>query len=159
MSATVSLSAAVAALQQMFLTFSGQVLPAGKAITLLQPNQDPGIWIMETARICHEANRGYCAALGDHTQPAWEDAPEWQRQSAIAGVKFIRENPDAPPSASHESWLAMKKAEGWKWGPEKDPVNKLHPCFVPYDQLPFEQKAKDYIFGAIARALLSEAAQ
>lgn len=106
------------------------------------------------ARVCHEANRAYCAALGDHSQPEWEGAPEWQRSSAIAGVEFIRANPDAPPSASHESWLAVKEAEGWKWGPVKDPAKKEHPCFVPYAELPVEQKAKDYIFGAVARALL-----
>ncbi|WP_085033927.1 RyR domain-containing protein [Ensifer aridi] len=104
------------------------------------------------ARICHEANRAYCAALGDHSQPAWDDAPEWQRKSAVTGVQFIRSNPDAPPSASHDSWLAEKERDGWKHGPVKDADKKEHPCFVPYDALPIEQKAKDYIFGAIVRA-------
>ena len=87
--------------------------------------------VEEIARLCHEANRGYCAALGDHSQPTWEDAPQWQRDSAIAGVNFILENPDVGPSASHESWLAQKQADGWKYGPVKDPVAKEHPCFVP----------------------------
>jgi hypothetical protein len=108
------------------------------------------------ARLCHEVNRGYCRALGDDSQPAWEDAPEWQRESAVKGVVFIIENPDAPPSASHESWLAQKQAEGWVYGEVKDPEAKppTHPCFLPYDQLPVEQKAKDYIFGAIVRAMI-----
>lgn len=26
----------------------------------------------------HEANRLLCVALGDNSQPAWTDAPEWQ---------------------------------------------------------------------------------
>lgn len=106
------------------------------------------------ARICHEANRGYCAALGDHSQLPWNSAPDWQKKSAVNGVKFIVANPDALPSASHDSWMAEKAADGWAWGPEKDPAMKLHPCFLPYDQLPVEQKAKDYIFGAIVRAVL-----
>ena len=109
------------------------------------------------ARVCHEANRAYCAALGDNSQPAWDDAPEWQRSSARVGVQFIIDNPKALPSASHESWLAQKAAEGWKYGAYKDPENKLHPCYVPYEQLPVEQKAKDYIFGAIVRAMFKGA--
>lgn len=108
----------------------------------------------QIARLCHEANKAYCAALGDHSQPAWEDAPQWQRDSAISGVHFILKNPDAGPSASHESWLEQKKADGWKYGPVKNPEAKEHPCFVPYDELPVEQKAKDYIFGAIVRTTM-----
>ena len=34
------------------------------------------------ARVCHEVNRAYCQALGDDSQPTWEEAPEWQRASA-----------------------------------------------------------------------------
>src|SRR5438105_262770 len=33
------------------------------------------------ARAAHEVNRAYCLALGDASQVAWEDAPEWQRSS------------------------------------------------------------------------------
>lgn len=108
----------------------------------------------EIARVCHEVNRAYCASLGDHSQPAWEDAPQWQRDSAVAGVDFIQRQPGAKPSASHESWLAQKEADGWRYGPTKNAETKEHPCFVPYDELPVEQKAKDYIFGAVVRSLL-----
>jgi len=102
--------------------------------------------IEAAARAAHEANRAWCMTHGDFTQVAWEDAPEWQRQSAVTGVEFTIANPDAPPSSSHESWLAEKEATGWKYGPVKDPEKKEHPCFVPYDELPPAQKAKDSIF-------------
>ena len=107
----------------------------------------------EIARTAHEANRAYCAAIGDNSQPQWDDAPEWQRQSAITGVDFLQKNPAAPPSASHDSWLAEKRRDGWTWGAVKNPDTKEHPCFVPYDDLPTEQKAKDYIFGAVVKTL------
>jgi hypothetical protein len=106
------------------------------------------------AKTCHEANRALCAAFGDHSQVAWEDAPQWQRDSAIKGVQFCAANPDAPPSANHDSWLAEKAATGWKYGPVKDADAKTHPCFVPYDDLPPDQKAKDYVFQAIVGALI-----
>jgi len=109
--------------------------------------------VEEIARVCHEVNRAYCLSLGDTSQPVWEDAPEWQRQSAIAGVEFTLSQPDAKPSDSHNSWLIEKEADGWVYGPIKDSAKKEHPCFMPYDQLPAEQKAKDYIFQAVVRAL------
>lgn len=105
------------------------------------------------ARVCHEVNRAYCQSLGDLTQPPWETAPDWQKQSAIAGVQFHKQNPNSKPSDSHNSWLAEKRAAGWKYGLAKDPAKKEHPCFVPYEQLPNEQKAKDYLFLAVVRAL------
>lgn len=105
------------------------------------------------AKVAHEINRAYCEALGDNSQPAWEQAPNWQRDSAINGVRFHLDNPNASPSHSHESWLAEKAATGWKYGPVKDPEAKEHPCFVPYDELPVEQRAKDYLFRAVVHVL------
>lgn len=108
----------------------------------------------EAARIAHEVNRAYCQALGDDSQPAWKDAPNWQRESAFAGVQFHLDHPDASAAASHESWLAQKSADGWRYGPAKDPEAKTHPCFVPFDQLPREQQAKDHLFRAVVHAVL-----
>lgn len=98
------------------------------------------------AKITHEANRAYCQTIGDNSQLPWEQAPDWQKESARKGVLFNIENPGAPPSASHESWLKEKEATGWKYGPVKDAEKKEHPCFVPYDQLPEVQKRKDALF-------------
>lgn len=109
--------------------------------------------IEQVARITHEANRAYCETIGDHSQVPWESAPEWQRTSAINGVRFHLENPSAPPSASHECWLKEKAEAGWQYGPVKNAEKKEHPCFVPYEQLPVEQQAKDYLFGGIVDAL------
>lgn len=112
--------------------------------------------VQDLARVCHQVNRAYCQALGDHSQEPWERAPTWQRDSAIKGVLFHLTRPVALPEASHESWLAEKVKEGWKYGAVKDPVKKEHPCFVPYDQLPPEQRAKDYLFCAVVDSLRSQ---
>lgn len=105
------------------------------------------------AQVAHEINRAYCASLGDTSQPAWADAPEWQQASALAGVDMHLANPDATPEQSHASWLAQKVADGWVYGEVKDAEKKQHPCCVPYDELPPEQKAKDYLFRAVVHSL------
>ena len=105
------------------------------------------------ARVCHEANRAYCAGIGDNSQVPYDDAPLWQRQSACNGVMHAAANPSAPPAASHDSWLAEKRAAGWKYGPVKDPEKKEHPCMVPYGDLPPQQRVKDALFIAIVRVL------
>ena len=104
------------------------------------------------ARVCHEANRAYCEAIGDMSQPAWEDAPEWQRSSARMGVDLhIMGN--FGPEASHISWMKQKDADGWVYGPIKNADAKTHPCMVPFADLPAAQQAKDYIFRAIVHAM------
>lgn len=109
----------------------------------------------QTAKVCHEVNRAYCEALGDHSQVPWDDAPQWQRDSAIMGVELHANNHDAGPQASHESWMKQKLSEGWKYGPVKNPEIKEHPCIVSFDALPREQQAKDYIFRAVVLSVFS----
>jgi hypothetical protein len=109
--------------------------------------------ISDIAKICHEANRAYCQAIGDNSQPAWDDAPDWQKDSAVAGVRFRMDTPSAPASAQHESWMRDKAAAGWVYGPVKDAEKKQHPCMVPYDDLPEEQRVKDALFAGIVHAL------
>lgn len=100
------------------------------------------------AMLCHSINAAYCQSLGDESQLAWEDTPDSHQQSLIAGVEMHLANPQATPEQSHESWYKQKEAEGWIYGEVKDLEKKEHPCFLPYDELPLEQKAKDYLFRA-----------
>lgn len=107
----------------------------------------------QIARIVHEANRAYCQTLGDDSQKPLDEAPDWQRSSAVDGVSGIVAGTITRPEASHESWLAEKERTGWKYGPVKDAEKKEHPCFVPYAELPPEQAKKDALFFAIVNAL------
>lgn len=109
--------------------------------------------VTNIAQVAHELNKAYCESIGDSSQPNWQGAPEWQKSSAINGVKFHLENPNAGTSDSHDSWLKQKTEEGWKYGTVKNAETKEHPCFVPYEQLPVEQKAKDFIFRQTVHSL------
>lgn len=117
--------------------------------------------VKQIAIVCHEANRAYCLTLGDRSQSSWDEAPDWQRKSAITGVEFhlkmLESGKEPLPSASHDSWLAEKRADGWKFGPVKNAEAKEHPCFVPYGELPPEQKLKDYIFCGVVKSFYEAA--
>lgn len=97
--------------------------------------------------VAHEANRMYCLSLGDTSQPSWEHAPTWQRESMLSGVRGVLSG--NAPIESHENWLRQKRADGWIYGPIKDVNRKQHPCMVPYDELPPEQQMKDHLFTAM----------
>ena len=43
----------------------------------------------------------------------------------------------------HDSWAALRRAQGWTYGPVRDDAARRHPCLVPYDELPEEEKAYD----------------
>lgn len=103
------------------------------------------------AEAAHEMNRAYCRSIGDLSQPHWAEAPEWQRASARLGVKVALAG--ASPRESHESWLAEKTRDGWKYGPVKDPEKKEHPSYLPFDELPDADRAKDELFLTTVRGM------
>jgi hypothetical protein len=96
------------------------------------------------ARAAHEVNRAYNIALGDFSVASWEEAPGWQKETILNGVRGVLEGNG--PEQSHASWLAEKLEKGWRWGPKKDNEAKLHPCMVAWSELPKEQREKDHLF-------------
>jgi hypothetical protein len=107
------------------------------------------------AFVAHEVNRAYCEHLGDDSQQPWSEAPQWVRDSALAGVVAHAERSDITPAQSHSLWMAHKQAEGWAYGEIKDENEKTHPCMVPYADLPEKERLKDKLFGAVVKAMLS----
>ena len=107
----------------------------------------------DIARVAHEVNRAYCQSLGDYSQMVWDESPDWQQKSAIQGVSLHLES-NISPQDSHANWMRQKQLDGWKYGPEKNPTKKEHPCMLPYRELTPDQKAKDFIFKAVVSSLM-----
>lgn len=113
--------------------------------------------VEQIARVCHEANRGYQAAVpsvGIPVAASWDEFPEDQRKGVRQGVTLALTG--ATSQELHESWCNEKVATGWVYGPVKDAEAKTHPCLVAYDALPESQRAKDRLFAAVVRALSDE---
>ena len=109
------------------------------------------------AKIAHQINKAYCQSMGDFSQCNWDEAPDWQKKSAIQGVNFHVKNTDAGVEENHESWMKEKIDEGWVYGEEKNPDAEppTHPCIVPFEKLDKEQQATDFIFRAVVHELLT----
>lgn len=43
----------------------------------------------------------------------------------------------------HENWALERIRQGWQYGPQRNDTNKLHPCLVPYEELPEHEKVLD----------------
>ena len=107
----------------------------------------------QIAYMCHQVNKAWCEANGDFSQKNWDNAEEWQRQSAINGVNFRLSNPDAKEDSQHNAWMEDKINDGWVYGELKDSEKKTHPCLVPFNSLPVFQQKKDALFCAIVDTL------
>ena len=43
----------------------------------------------------------------------------------------------------HEVWSETRISQGWTYGEQRNDELKTHPCLVPYDELPEEEKEYD----------------
>ena len=112
--------------------------------------------VVDVAEMCHEANRSYCKLRNDHSQPPWLDAPQWQRDSAIDGVRAHMAG-TLTSAQSHESWMKKKIEDGWVYGEAKDEDAKTHPDMIPYRDLPERERRKDVLFAAVVEAMTTTA--
>jgi hypothetical protein len=110
--------------------------------------------IERIAQVTYEASRAYNEAAELDIIPSWSNAPEWRKKSTIDAVEGIIANPFMTPESLHGYWLAIRLADGWKYGPHVDEAAKTHPCVMMYADLPAEQKTKDILFINVVRALM-----
>lgn len=75
-------------------------------------------FIKKLACLTYAVHRAYCEAIGDdNAQPVWWQASDEVKAQAIADVRCILENPDAPPSTTkdHLSQAAVRTAVSQFW--------------------------------------------
>ena len=50
---------------------------------------------------------------------------------------------DAMAKNVHEVWAETRIKQGWTYGEQRNDELKTHPCLVPYEELPEEEKEYD----------------
>jgi hypothetical protein len=129
---------------------------------MTEGNFSTEVLVEAAAHAAYEANRAYCAAIGELSGLSWADAekwrpwasaPEWQRASTKNSVLGVIGG--ETPEQAHERWFAEKAADGWRYGPVRSQEGKEDPCFVPYEELPPGQKRKNRIRVAVVQAMIS----
>lgn len=105
------------------------------------------------AKACHEANKAICD-FNNEPMESWNDAEDWQRKSAMNGVKELIDDPSLTPEELHVKWMENKENDGWEYGSTKDADKKTHPCMVAYQELPEYQQLKDQVFHAIVKSFI-----
>lgn len=43
----------------------------------------------------------------------------------------------------HEVWAETRIRQGWTYGAQRDDTLKTHPCLIPYEELPEEEREYD----------------
>lgn len=62
--------------------------------------------------------------------------------SVVLSVE-LRELTELMARNVHEVWAEARIKQGWSYGQRRDDLLKLHPCLVPYDDLPETEKEYD----------------
>lgn len=114
------------------------------------------------AQIAHGALNTYRLSIGEAPHPDWEALPgtdkAWMVADTIALVQRVIDG--TTPQIEHETWMELRSAKGWTYGPVRDDVTKKNPALVPWDALPaaYQGLSVSQIFaihGAIGAATYS----
>jgi len=103
------------------------------------PSMQPWQHLPESLR---ESNRDQAADIGRKLDRIGADlvlTSNW----GTPEFSFTDDELDELSRAEHERWMRKLVADGWRCGPEKDPIRKIHPLLVPFEDLDEAEKDKD----------------
>jgi hypothetical protein len=106
------------------------------------------------SQIAHAVNRALCLQTGLSSE-TWEEATADTKESMAEGIiaasNFVAQSQGRQmnPEESHNSWMTKKLRAGWRYGPAKDEAGKVHPCLLPWAELPRDERLKDVLFSGI----------
>jgi hypothetical protein len=63
--------------------------------------------------------------------------------SGITIPAFLADLLEALAENAHDVWAEQRLSAGWRFGEARSEAEKTHPCLVPYEDLPDEEKVLD----------------
>jgi len=104
---------------------------------------------LRRARFVYEGARLHAIALECPVRPApWELREDDFKNQFVELVRDLcsGKRKFADPEKAHDSWVRKYLEMGWKYGKVYDPVKRIHPDLVPFDELDPKEKIKDEVF-------------
>lgn len=77
------------------------------------------------------------------------------RRETVGPFAFRPAEIEALAESEHARWAAERRRNGWRYGPRRDDVRRIHPGLTPWAVLPEDQRDKDRLFIRALPALLS----
>lgn len=113
-------------------------------VTIFDPYQEPYISRVPVADFLNawKESRYYMIQV---LQSVEEYEPHPVKLENIIIDENLEELQEAIAENAHEVWAEARIKEGWRYGPERDDVNKKHPDLVPYSALSESEKEYDRI--------------
>jgi len=102
------------------------------------------------AKMCHEVNRAYTAAIREPLKH-WHELEEQDKNIVIEHVAFLIINVDADVKAWHDAWVSKMIVAGWKYDAKRSLKNKTHEHLKPFHHLPEKQQVKDALFHSVVK--------
>lgn len=84
----------------------------------------------------------------------WDDTTKEERDSFVAGVEWVINNPATTAEHQHTAWVKYKRDSGWLLGDTKDEVLRTHPLLIPWSDIDLEHRTKNSLFIAVVHSLL-----
>lgn len=120
-------------------------------------SNDKGFSDEVIARSVHNLNASIKA---DHEQEIefWHELhPDaWQRADTFRQINLLRDNPDMTAQEEHVRWLSARLEDGWQYGAVRNPDKKESPLLVPWEKLPFVNRALSESGFSVIRILLGQ---
>lgn len=63
--------------------------------------------------------------------------------SKVSLPSEIQELTERLAENAHDIWAVQRLSDGWRYGRQRDDARKLHPCLIPYADLPDSEKVYD----------------
>lgn len=98
-------------------------------------------FVYEAARIENEAARR--PINPEH----WEARDRKFKENMIRAVaKQCSSRKISSPEKLHDAWVRAYRRMGWKYGEQRDTIEKTHPDMVPFNKLGIKEREKDWVF-------------
>ena len=103
------------------------------------------------AKFIYEAARLAAIAAEAPIVPIhWDDREDAFREQMLPVIdRQCSDDRKTSPEELHDDWWRAYEKMGWKYGPEYDRENKIHPDMVAYSDLGQLERDKDAVFVAL----------